>query len=116
MPRQMSPQKTKTKIEPRQEAATSTDEQRQAATAEELSRPVAADTRIVELLESENGFLRGQITVKDEQIKDLTERARETNHLIAGLQKMLLLGGGPPRHGEGPRAYDADELDDRPAG
>ena len=28
------------------------------------------------------------------QIKDLTERARETNHLIAGLQKMLtpLLG------------------------
>jgi hypothetical protein len=34
--------------------------------------------------------------VKDEQIKDLTERARETNHLIAGLQKMLtpLLGRG----------------------
>ncbi len=32
--------------------------------------------------------------MKDEQIKDLTERARETNHLIAGLQKMLtpLLG------------------------
>src|SRR5665213_1736792 len=24
-----------------------------------------------------------------DQIKDLTERARETNHLIAGLQKML---------------------------
>jgi hypothetical protein len=37
---------------------------------------------------------RQQIGVKDEQIKDLTERARETNHLIAGLQKMLtpLLG------------------------
>src|SRR5438552_1796047 len=36
----------------------------------------------------------GQIGVKDDQIKDLTERARETNHLIAGLQKMLtpLLG------------------------
>ena len=34
------------------------------------------------------------IGVKDDQIKDLTERARETNHLIAGLQKMLtpLLG------------------------
>jgi hypothetical protein len=48
----------------------------------------------VERLESENEFLRGQIGVKDEQIKDLTERARETNHLIAGLQKMLtpLLG------------------------
>ena len=31
---------------------------------------------------------------QDDQIKDLTERARETNHLIAGLQKMLtpLLG------------------------
>jgi hypothetical protein len=45
-------------------------------------------------LESENEFLRGQIGVKDDQIKDLTERARETNHLIAGLQKMLtpLLG------------------------
>ena len=27
--------------------------------------------------------------VKNDQIKDLTERARETNHLIAGLQKML---------------------------
>jgi hypothetical protein len=43
----------------------------------------------MERLESENGFLRQQIGVKDEQIKDLTERARETNHLIAGLQKML---------------------------
>src|SRR5579863_3353937 len=47
-------------------------------------------------LESENDFLRKQIGVKDDQIKDLTERARETNHLIAGLQKMLtpLLGRG----------------------
>ena len=33
-----------------------------------------------------------QIGVRDEQIKDLTERARETNHLIAGLQKMLTPG------------------------
>ena len=33
--------------------------------------------------------------VKNSQIKDLTERARETNHLIGGLQRMLspLLGG-----------------------
>ena len=32
------------------------------------------------------------------QIKDLTERARETNHLIAGLQKMLTpLLGAPDR-------------------
>jgi len=55
-------------------------------------RPVA--TQYVARLEGENEFLRQQIGVKDEQIKDLTERARETNHLIAGLQKMLtpLLG------------------------
>jgi hypothetical protein len=42
-------------------------------------------SRYVACLEGENGFLREQITVKDVEIKDLTERARETNHLIAGL-------------------------------
>ena len=62
------------------------------------SRPVATvpeDSRYVAALERENDFLRGQITVKDTQIGELTGRARETNHLIAGLQKMLtpLLGG-----------------------
>jgi len=46
------------------------------------NRPVA--TQYVERLEGENEFLRKQIGVKDDQIKDLTERARETNHLIAG--------------------------------
>ena len=58
----------------------------------DLSRQAA--TQYVRRLESENEFLRGQIGVKDDQIKDLTERARETNHLIASLQKMLtpLLG------------------------
>jgi hypothetical protein len=68
--------------EPRPEATTTPD----------LSRQVAP--AYVERLESENDFLRKQIGVKDDQIKDLTERARETNHLIAGLQKMLtpLLG------------------------
>ena len=42
----------------------------------------------------QNEFLRGQVNVKDTEIKELTERARETNHLIAGLQHMLtpLLG------------------------
>jgi hypothetical protein len=30
-----------------------------------VSRPVAADDRVVELLERENEFLRGQITVKE---------------------------------------------------
>jgi hypothetical protein len=39
-----------------------------------LSRQVA--TGYVARLESENDFLRKQIGVKDEQIKDLTERAR----------------------------------------
>jgi hypothetical protein len=39
--------------------------------------------------ERENKFLRGQIAVKDEQIKEQTARARETNILIDGLQRML---------------------------
>jgi hypothetical protein len=68
------------------------------STSPDTSRQAA--TEFIARLESENGFLRQQIAVKDEQIKDLTERARETNHLIAGLQKMLtpLLG----RAGEAP--------------
>ena len=76
--------------EPRQEVPTSLDP----------SRPVATDTRYVERLEGENEFLRSQVAVKDDQIKDLTERARETNHLIAGLQKMLtpLLGRAADPH------------------
>ena len=76
--------------EPRHEGPTSTDQ----------SRPVA--TQYVARLEGENEFLRQQIGVKDDQIKDLTERARETNHLIAGLQKMLtpLLGRSEETHNE----------------
>ena len=50
---------------------------------------VRPDDRYQNLLTRENDFLRGQIEVKDGQIKELTERARETNVLIAGLQKML---------------------------
>jgi hypothetical protein len=45
--------------------------------------------RYVAHLEDENIFLRGQMGVKDTQIKELTERARETNILIGGLQKLL---------------------------
>lgn len=68
--------------------------QRKTTTSLDPSRLVAADIRYIERLEGENEFLRSQVSVKDDQIKDLTERARETNHLIAGLQKMLtpLLG------------------------
>ena len=68
-------------LEP-QVPTTSTDLPRQDATSPGMSRYVAR-------LESENDFLRGQLGVKDTQIKEATERARETNMLIAGLQKML---------------------------
>jgi len=67
---------------------TRSDPSGQVATNPDMSRYIAR-------VESENDFLRGQMEVKDTQIKELTERARETNLLIAGLQKMLtpLLGG-----------------------
>jgi hypothetical protein len=44
--------------------------------------------------DDEIGFLRSEIGVKNDQIKELSERSRETNILIGGLQKMLtpLLG------------------------
>ncbi len=69
-----------------------------AATDDDKSRQAASDgdSKYVAALERENEFLRGQITVKDTQIGELTQRARETNLLIAGLQRMLtpLLGHG----------------------
>jgi hypothetical protein len=97
-----------------EEAATSTDERRRAATAGAVSRLVAAETdavsRYVAHLEGENAYLREQSTVKDGQIKDLTERARETNHLIAGLQKMLTpLLGAPDRTHADARVPDFTE-------
>lgn len=58
------------------------------AKSSDLSRHAA--TAYVERVESENEFLRKQIGVKDDQIKDLTERARETNILIQGLQNLVL--------------------------
>ncbi len=76
----------------RQEAATPPDQSRPVATSPDLSRYVAR-------LEGDIDFLRGQMDVKDNQIKEMTERARETNVLIAGLQKMLtpLLGNPKDR-------------------
>jgi len=76
------------------------DEQRQdGPTSPDLSRQVVTEyaQQLEKRLEEKDGFiafLRTEVTVKNDQIKDLTERARETNHLIAGLQKMLtpLLG------------------------
>jgi hypothetical protein len=75
-------------------------EARPAATSTDEPRPTAANdeamSRYVAHLEGENTYLREQSAVKDGQIKDLTERAHETNVLIGSLQKMLtpLLGGG----------------------
>ena len=63
--------------------ATGPDQSRTVAT------PVPENSRYVAALERENDFLRGQITVKDTQISELTERSRETNVLIGGLQRLL---------------------------
>jgi hypothetical protein len=67
-------------------------------TAGDTPRAAAADDRYVERLEGEVDFLRGQITTKDLQIRELTERSRETNVLIGGLQRLLapLLGSPDP--------------------
>lgn len=79
-------------VDPSPETATGADKQRPVAT------PVPEDSRYVAALERENDFLRGQITVKDTQISELTERSRETNVLIGGLQRLLapLLGSPDP--------------------
>jgi len=39
-------------------------------------------------------FLKDQIKIKDETIKELIERSRETNILLKGLQNQLLLTEG----------------------
>jgi hypothetical protein len=88
---------------PRQEAATPNEGQRPVAISPDLSRYVAR-------LESDVDFLRGQMDVKDNQIKEMTERARETNVLIAGLQKMLTPLLGNPKE----RRADAGEVSDQP--
>jgi hypothetical protein len=73
----------------------------EAATPPDQPRPVATtppeDSRYVAALERENEFLRGQVVVKDTQISELTERARETNHLLAGFQKIMTLGSPKER-------------------
>ena len=79
------------------------DEARQSApTRPDESRPVApvsdlAD-RYIHRLEGEVEFLRDEISTKNAQIKELTERSRETNLLVGGLQRMLapLLGTSNP--------------------
>ena len=67
-----------------------------------LSRHVATDPSLTERyiarLESENEFLREEARTKNAQIKELTERSRETNVLIGGLQRLLapMLGSPDP--------------------
>ena len=75
-------------------------------------RQVATDDRYLTQLETENVFLKSQITSKDTQIAALLERDHETNALINGLQRMLapLLSApdaarreDPPRQADEPR-------------
>jgi hypothetical protein len=65
----------------------------EATNSPEQSRTVATvrgpEDRYVVLLEEENKFLRGQVSVKDTQIEALLERDKETNTLIHRLQAML---------------------------
>ena len=89
---------------PRQEAPTTTDQSRPVATT------VLEESRYVGALESQIVFLRDQVVVKDGQIKEMTERARETNVLIAGLQKMLTPLLGNPKE----RRDESEERSDQP--
>lgn len=75
--------------------ATPLDESRQVAVRPDLSG------KYIERLEGEVDFLREEIATKNAQIKELTERSRETNVLIGGLQRMLSpLLGSPDRHAQ----------------
>jgi hypothetical protein len=81
----------------RQDAPSTADQSRPVATSLDLSHYV---TR----LENDIDYLRGQLDVKDIQIKEMAERARETNHLVAGLQNLLrpLLSKPGERRGDMP--------------
>jgi hypothetical protein len=76
----------------RQPTATSPDVPRRVATDPDLAE------RYIARLESENEFLREEARTKNAQIKELTERSRETNVLIGGLQRLLapMLGSPDP--------------------
>ena len=97
-------------------AATPDDKARHDATGRDLSEPKApappVDDRYVKQLERENDFLRDQIQRKDSQIGELSERARETNFLIKGLQDLVLRlqpGRPAPAIDDGQRIRDADQ-------
>jgi len=100
-------------------AATSSDLSRQDATGRPVSQGVVAangataeyQDRYIARLESENEFLRGQMKQKDTQIGELTERARETNFLIKGLQDLVLRlqPGSPAPAGDWPADQTSKE-------
>jgi len=77
-------------------------ERQQPSTSHDSSRPVATSPDLTERyigrLEGEVAFLRDELTTKNAQIKELTERSRETNVLIGGLQRLLapMLGSPDP--------------------
>jgi hypothetical protein len=95
------------------------------ATVREQPRPDASQmqylTQLEKRLDEKDGeivFLRSEIAVKNEQIREQTGRARETNVLIAGLQKMLtpLLGrSSEPRPSERSHAIPFDISEARDA-
>jgi hypothetical protein len=100
--------------------AAHTEEPRHVATGRDEPRQVATDVQYVaqlaKRLEEKDGeivFLRSEVAVKNDQIKDLTERARETNHLIAGLQKMLTPLLGRPSVSSPERADQGSEIESR---
>jgi hypothetical protein len=67
----------------RQPQSTSDDKPRLVATGPDLTG------RYIDRLEGEVTFLREELTTKNAQIKEMTERSRETNVLIGGLQRLL---------------------------
>lgn len=68
----------------------SPDQSRPVAVSRAEEHPPAVDDRYVRQLEGEVVFLRDQVQRKDSQIGELTERAKETNFLIKGLQDLVL--------------------------
>ena len=90
--------------------ATGDDQSRPPATGDDKPanvRESEIENRYVAALERENGFLRDQIGRKDEQIGELSARARETNFLIKGLQDLFL--GLQPGRTESPKARTTPE-------
>lgn len=73
-----------------QMVTTGPDEPRQDAASRTADPAPTTDDRYVKQLEGEVVFLRDQVQRKDTQIGELTERAKETNFLIKGLQDLVL--------------------------